>query len=325
MQISVLDPLSRALNRMTSILFKPFDFQKWLLLGFCSFLAALGRDGVGGNIPSDSFSGRTSGAGKAAGNALEWMSENIVLLILLVLAFFLVIIAINLLLQWLGSRGEFMFLDGVVQDRGAVKQPWAEFRNHANSFFLLKMALIVISLIVFLSIFLLSFLIALIDISRNEFGGFALLAVLLGALLMIPCSIIFALINMALHDFVAPIMYRRGLPAMDAVAVFRQEFLSITFWKIILFWVIKFVLVVACASTIMVLTCATCCVAGIPYISSVIFLPIAVFFRAYDLYFMEQFGPDWQFFIDDTPQPQARYQNPSTETEAYKPGPFNNE
>jgi len=42
--------------------------------------------------------------------------------------------------------------------------------------------------------------------------------------------------------------------------------------------------------------CLTCCMAAIPYVSSVVFLPVAVLFRAYSLHFMAQFGPEWDVF-----------------------------
>ena len=46
------------------------------------------------------------------------------------------------------------------------------------------------------------------------------------------------------------------------------------------------------------LTCLTCCLAALPYVGTVFFLPFLVFVRSYSLYFMEQFGPQWTFFTD---------------------------
>jgi hypothetical protein len=40
--------------------------------------------------------------------------------------------------------------------------------------------------------------------------------------------------------------------------------------------------------------CLTCCLALLPYLSSVVFLPIHVFFRCYSLKFLEQFGEEWR-------------------------------
>ena len=35
---------------------------------------------------------------------------------------------------------------------------------------------------------------------------------------------------------------------------------------------------------------------AIPYVGTVILLPLFVFAEAYPLYFIEQFGPEWQVF-----------------------------
>ena len=53
-------------------------------------------------------------------------------------------------------------------------------------------------------------------------------------------------------------------------------------------------------------TCITCCIAGLPYISSVVFLPILVFLRAYALFFLQQMGGGWNLFGEQpapTPAP----------------------
>jgi hypothetical protein len=40
-------------------------------------------------------------------------------------------------------------------------------------------------------------------------------------------------------------------------------------------------------------TCLTCCVASLPYLGTVIVLPVPVFFRSFSLLFLRQFGADW--------------------------------
>ena len=51
---------------------------------------------------------------------------------------------------------------------------------------------------------------------------------------------------------------------------------------------------VAALILVMFLSCLTCCVAGLPYVGSVVFLPIYVFFRGYSLYFLAQCGEEWK-------------------------------
>ncbi len=51
----------------------------------------------------------------------------------------------------------------------------------------------------------------------------------------------------------------------------------------------------------------TCCIAGclmaIPYIGTVLLLPVLVFKRSYPLYFLRQFGPGYDVFPPASPAP----------------------
>src|SRR5207237_3624611 len=40
-------------------------------------------------------------------------------------------------------------------------------------------------------------------------------------------------------------------------------------------------------------TCLTCCLASLPYIRTVMVLPVPVFFRSFSLLFLRQFGAYW--------------------------------
>jgi hypothetical protein len=42
--------------------------------------------------------------------------------------------------------------------------------------------------------------------------------------------------------------------------------------------------------------CLAACLAALPYISSVVFLPVTVFFTCFFLVYIEQFGNEWKFF-----------------------------
>jgi hypothetical protein len=49
---------------------------------------------------------------------------------------------------------------------------------------------------------------------------------------------------------------------------------------------------------VMLLVVITCCIAGclmaIPYVGAVVVLPVTVFFRAYSLEYLAQFGPEYR-------------------------------
>jgi hypothetical protein len=44
--------------------------------------------------------------------------------------------------------------------------------------------------------------------------------------------------------------------------------------------------------------CATCCIAALPYIGTVILLPVFVLLRAFSLLFLRQFGPDYDVWAN---------------------------
>ena len=298
MRISVTDPLGRSFAWVKQVLFVNFSLGKWFVLGFCAFLAQLGEGG--GSFNGNTFSDSGGAPMDEIGN---WISQNIGLIIVIVLVVLIVGIGLGLLLTWLSSRGKFMFLDGVVRNQAAVKEPWHRFRTLGNSLFLCQ---IVLGLIGFGAILLLvgvCVLIALPDINSGDFGPGALTALIIGGVLLFPLIIILALIEAAISDFVVLIMYYRDIKVMEALRIFRYEILPGHIGVFILFYLMKFVLSIA-AGTIMLLgMCLTCCIAALPYLSSVVFLPVSVFFRSYSLYFLEQFGPHWRGIETTTEEP----------------------
>ena len=59
---------------------------------------------------------------------------------------------------------------------------------------------------------------------------------------------------------------------------------------LLLFYLLKVVMGVGFLILGMLTACLTCCLAALPYLSSVALLPAHVFFRSYSLYFLEELG-----------------------------------
>lgn len=297
MAISVIEPIGLALTRTGRMLFKPFEWRKWFVLGFCAWLAQLG--GGGGpnvNLGGGGRSGPHGGRPSPFEPILDWGREHWGLVILLAVAVFIVILAIGLVVVWLSSRGKFMFLDGVVRNRGAVVEPWHRFRTPGNSLFGFRVVFGLAALAVVLLIAGAGLAIAWPDIQAERFGAMAVAAILVGALLMTPAIVVLALIAALLEDFVVPVMYLRGVRTLAAWGIVWREILPGNFWKIVLFYLMRIVLGLGIAVVAIVATCFTCCLTIIPYLGTVILLPIFVFMRSYSVYFLQQFGPGWQFF-----------------------------
>ncbi len=303
--ISVTAPIESAIERTRKIPFQPFNAEKWFVLGFCVFLANLASGGGGGFRGGNAFRQAAQPDGQAFQKIGDWISSHLTLVIGIGLLFFLLIVALVALFQWLSSRGQFMFLDGVAQDRARVTEPWRRFRELGNNLFFFRFLLGLAWMGGFAIIGLMAWLIAKPDIAAGHFGGLALTAVILAGVFLVISALALAVLALLLMDFVVPIMYHRNLKTIEAFSIFRQEILPGHVGIFVLFYLMKLALGIAAAVIIVAGTCLTCCIAGLPYLSSVFFLPVFVFFRCYSLLFLEQFGNEWRL-ISRTDAPELQ-------------------
>ncbi len=307
MSVSVTDPIGSALSRTGQILFRPFDIGKWFVLGFCAWLAWLGQTGGGGfgfgfGFQPGGLGGRGRG-GPSFDPILHWLQDNLSLVILSVVVAFALFMALGLVVAWLRARGQFIFLDGVVRNRKAVAEPWHQFRQRANSVFWFRIVLGLLRLLAFIATLAAGLALALPDIRAERFGVWAILGIGVSLVLFLLWGLVFGLIEALLRDFVVPVMYLRNLRTMDAWRVFRREIAHGYFWEFVLFYLMKFVLGLAIGVIAMFAMSLTCCMAALPYIGTVILLPIYVFYRCYSLYFLQQFGPGWRLFYEEPAAP----------------------
>src|SRR5437588_9850705 len=290
-KIEILTPFNLALQWTTQVLFRPFDLEKWLVIGFAAFLSHLaGGSGTGINFNPASLRNRGHWDFRTTSHNFYSTSDHVSLwLILFVTAMvFLVVIAIILVLLWIGCRGRFIFVDCVVRNRGAIKGPWREFRKVANSFFGFLLAVILVFVVMALvagSPFILWLALHHGDVNFDP-------VIVLGLGLWIAFVFVFALAWGLISQFMIVTMYRRRCCAVEA---FRSTVSLIMSDPVpfILYILFLFVLSILVAMVSCVATCVTCCIAAIPYIGTVILLPLYVFLAAYPLLFARQFGPDW--------------------------------
>ncbi|HEX9011645.1 MAG TPA: hypothetical protein VF804_14855 [Holophagaceae bacterium] len=287
--ISITDPIQPALDHTKRILFQPFSWEKWFVLGFCAFLAHLGG---GGSFNYNSAFDRTRLARE--GHLGEWAAAHLPLVILLGALLLVLVLGLVVLFQWLGSRGTFMFLDGVARNRAAVVEPWDRFRTRGNQVFRFRLLLLLVTLGFLAVVAGAGFLVVLPALRAEAPGRSAFLPLLMmGGILVVGLLALLA-VSLLLKDFVVPIMYRRDLALGEAWAALRHELLPGNGWPFLGFYLMSLVLWIPAALLAIAIICLTCCVALLPYLSSVALLPISVFFRCYSLCFLEQFGEDWR-------------------------------
>src|SRR5437868_4433714 len=288
-KIEILTPFNLALQWTTQVLFRPFDLEKWLVIGFAAFLSHL-AGGTGINFNPASFRNRNHWDFRTTSHNFYSTSDHVsVWLILFVTAaVFVIVIAVILVLLWIGCRGRFILVDCVVRNRGSIKEPWREFREVANSFFGFLLAVVLLFVVMALvagSPFILWLALQHGDVS---FGP----VIVLGLGLWIAFVFVFALAWGLISQFMLVTMYRRRCGAVEA---FRSSVSLIMSDPVpfILYILFVFVLSILVAMVSCIATCVTCCIAAIPYIGTVILLPLYVFLAAYPLFFARQFGPDW--------------------------------
>ena len=291
MKISVIDPITPAWNHMVRILFKPFAFKKWLALGFCAFLAQCGDSGGAGfNSISNQSTGNSFEQGKV------WIDANFGLFLAFLLTGIGIIILVSLLITWLSSRGKFMLLDGIVKNQGAIKEPWNEYKTEGNSLFLFS---IVTGLALFFGLALiggLATLIALPDIQNETFSTSAITAIVVGGPLLFLYIIACIAFSFIVKVLMVPAMYLKRVRAIQGWKIAWSQLFKGHVGSSILLLLMMFLLAIGSGTVAMFAICATCCIAALPYVSSVVLLPITVFFVCYALCYIQQFGDEWTFF-----------------------------
>ena len=289
--ISVIDPISQAIDRTREILFRPFRAEKWLILGFCAWLAQLGQGGGSGSSVRNSVD-RHEDLRHEFYHAWEWVIDHLVPVLVIGSVVLVFIVVIWLLFLWLSSRGKFMFLDGVVNNRGAVVEPWHRYRERANSLFLFRFVIGLIGGVVMLGL-VLALLVSVWFWAETRLAQpMLILSVSAIIVVFIGIAIIMGLIGLAIEDFLVPLMYLRdcnvGAAWRELSALSGQRPGAFILYVLIRF-IISFVVVLIAVT----ICCMTCCIVLLPYLGTVVTLPLWVFKRCYPLYFLGQFGPDF--------------------------------
>jgi hypothetical protein len=296
-RIEIFKPFGEAFELMKKILFQPFELKKWLVIGFAAFLASISGGFTSSFNPLSRWSTREDNKAIAESFHDVWSEgQTEWWVIALIAAGALFILALVLVVAWVGARGRFIFTDCIVRNRAAIVVPWKEFRVEANSFFMFSV-LAVLTLITFATVGILGLALPLILPGHGARPGTGLLIAF--------CFFLFVLVCLAFGfaltlQLMIPVMYRQRCRAMDA---FRQTLRLIVDrpGSVLLYMLFFLVLVIAAAMISCALTCVTCCIAAIPYIGAVILLPLPVTLGAFSLLFLRQFGPDYDVWADFMP------------------------
>jgi hypothetical protein len=289
---SCLAAASRAFSRTVSLLFKPFDLTRWFSMGFCAWLAYIGTQ-------SGSFNNVLESKPAAAKQQLDGLLDKLstsslhpgavsvgVGLLLLSLLFALWLCAVR-------SRGDFMFLHRWYRPDAPIRQCWQAAQASGRSLFVWR-----------LYFFGIAFLLYAIDayfaythilrpyLAADKVWSEALLSPAVAcATSAVLLSVAVQLVAHLTKAFVVPVMYWHGVSASRAwLAVFA---LCNQYPGAVLGYLLVALLCgLAAAAAVVLFVLLTCCVGVIPlvlpYIGTVLLLPVYLFFRGYAVCFLSQ-------------------------------------
>jgi len=289
-KIEIFKPFGEAFELTKKILFEPFDLKKWFVIGFAAWLANLGVGGGGFNYQDN----RREGVQKLNEAISQIPHPILVTGVCVLIAFVLVLIV---LFAWLRARGRFLLIDCIVKNRGAIAEPWRDFRKVGNSYFLFSL-LVCLAFLIFAGLLSLPLVVPVIRDAAfpRTHSVYVICAIATWVFVMLLLVLAWSLIA----NFMVPIMYRQRCRPSEAFDIVGR--LIAGHPEILLYCLFLIVLALATVIVACVATCATCCIAAIPYIGTVILLPVFVLLRSFSLLFLRQFGPDYDVWASFMPR-----------------------
>jgi hypothetical protein len=317
--------LDTAWERTKVILFQG-DGAKWALIGCNAFLMMMGRGGVSLNnsIPFPGQQGtfhqefQTPEAAKEAARQALLQMQNMLESpwTILAVGLTLALLAAWVVMLWVGSRGEFMFLDNVVRNRAAVAEPWKRYARQGNIWFLVSFGLMILSLVLTfggIGVLLAEAWTWIFNNKTPQGPEVALLVVtFLGFLAVI---FVYAILAFLVRGLVLPLYFKQtmslgecfgavfGLMGSQPLSLFMFVLVSIG---------LGFLQAIITVLVIIPLCCVLCWASCVPFFGSVVvafvicqaILPVSVFVRCFQLECLAQFGPQFDVWnVDVQPAP----------------------
>jgi hypothetical protein len=279
---------------------------------------------------SSSTSSTSSALVKSQAPTLSSMSPEDKTILFVLIGIVLVLwILLGLVLTWIFSRFSFIFLNSVANNTTAIKVPWGEYRKEGNSYFKLNLLLMVIMFC------MIGFLGLAIYMSIDPSGSFEAFnwGLSLSCLFVVIVVWFFLFIfGHFIQQFVVPIMAKEGKTISPALGRFfglvrnnKIAFLIYIPIAVILGIVCSiFVMLLALLFVLLLMLLALVVIlipvlllgggtASLVYgvIMGVFFvflalllglmanLPVAIFYRAFTLAYLEKIDPELSFYSDD--------------------------
>jgi hypothetical protein len=306
MNISYIVPLQKSWARARRMLFQPFRFRNWFVLGFAAFLSEYLSWGYSGSRGSYERHPHVV-THEFLTRSVEFLRNPLAMT--LVLWILLCLLAMSVLFMWISSRGKFILLENVVHEQPGIVEPWGRFKRIGNSLFVWRLGFSIVCLLI-VGAMILPFLAAIAAlVSQNSFHPADLLVLVPLAAMLAPFGIVVAYTLLFLNSFVVPIMYRDGLGALTAWRRFLDLFRAYPM-AFIVYGLFFFVLAIVVGCAAVAFGMVTCCIGffllSLPYIGSVVLLPVELTARALGPEFLSQFGTAYTMMVEHVPAPDPK-------------------
>lgn len=247
--------IGKSVDWTVQVLFRPFQYRKWLALILMAMLAGWfggggnGGGGGGGDDKKNAPAEQTAAKADAiqaenplpqAGSDLsprEVLRKGIAFAKSpLGISIIAVLVALGLLLflfwVWLASRFKFVWFDGITRNSAAISEPYRRFKAQGNSLF--AASVILTALFAVLILFWAAWIYLAGKGAGAWHGGFqwsfgaALRIFIIPAVSFIPVIIAGILLNVSVEHFVVPVMGMNGVSFMRGCGQFFQVFRGAT-------------------------------------------------------------------------------------------------
>ncbi|MCP3980885.1 MAG: hypothetical protein GY716_16405 [bacterium] len=287
MTVQFIEPARKAWDRTRAYLFDPFDLERWLVTGFAAFLAGLGS-GMGGGTSGINYGLHLDDIPYSA----EEMADALLGAALLI-PILLFVVGLALLLLWVSSQGRFLFLDNLVCGRPAILEPWRRLSPLGTSLFLWRIGFgltcIALSAIVVTPL--------MIDVwaGGDEWRAASGFVVAVTVLAGIAVGLVCAFVALCVENFVVPTMYARGVGVLAAWGCFLPH-LRARLFDFLIYAATVILAFIAVGAGVVLVALATCCfgalILAIPYVNSLVLLPLTATYRLYGVEFLAQFDAE---------------------------------
>ncbi len=294
MRIGYFEPLSRAWERTRVILWQPFDLAKWLLLAFAAWVAGLTTDT--GSAAAGRLDGNDAGREIWSGfdHAWDGLSANVFWLMLAVMAV-MIGIAFAVLLLWITSRFKFIFLGNLVSNQAEIVEPWKRHEALGNSLFLWRLCFAAACVVGVVLVAVVFFAPAAGFSLHDALEGLSVAAGVIGSLGLVLFGVAAFFVALMTEAFVIPIMYRYEIPVLDAWRAF-MPWLKARPLHFVVYSLFVIMLATIFAIFFSIFCMMTCCLAAMPYLGTVLLLPVWVAYRLLSVEFLAQFHTDFDLF-----------------------------